>query len=372
MPSSEHFALTSIESPTITLHSFADLATALDLASLPPGPIDDGLDELPQINLLATTQAPSPIVVPDLDLLVAELARVGAALEAAVRADTEAREAVLRELVRYDALLVDRARIERTRAEWVAVREHAEQLVAEAFAEPVRRAAVDHLASARRAELDCTDLLAMYDRAIDDLIAQPNVQQALADRQALEAQRVAAAARAEAERAARHESRLQTARTAQRDGRLEEALELLTALRAEFPEATEIGAALDAVTWQRAHLRHAPAEEAVREVLHRKYRHDPAGALARLTAVELDGVPHELARRLFGLWSNACLQLVQAQGLLDPRRYSPTTSRGVVLARREADLPFEVVSVLGLPGWQVGTSVTASHILAAARPLHAR
>jgi hypothetical protein len=55
--------------------------------------------------------------------------------------------------------------------------------------------------------------------------------------------------------------------------------------------------------------------------------------------------------------------------MLEPRRYSPLTSRGVVFARRTPDGPHEVVSVLGLSNWTVGDEVRAQRILDAAYPL---
>jgi hypothetical protein len=76
---------------------------------------------------------------------------------------------------------------------------------------------------------------------------------------------------------------------------------------------------------------------------------------------------------VFGLWSNACYQLIQQRGWLEPRRYASATSRGVVIARRTAEEPYEVASALGMGSdWRVGEVVTAPGILRAARPLQAR
>ncbi len=86
----------------------------------------------------------------------------------------------------------------------------------------------------------------------------------------------------------------------------------------------------------------------------------------------MQGLPEDLARRIFGLWSHHCLQLVRQSGMHDPRRYSPATSRGVVFARRIPDGPYEVVSALGLPGWQNGEELKAQRIIDAARPLQDR
>jgi hypothetical protein len=91
-----------------------------------------------------------------------------------------------------------------------------------------------------------------------------------------------------------------------------------------------------------------------------------------MAAVDMEGLPEDLARRVFGVWSNACFQLVRQSGLLDPRRYSPATSRGVVFARRTLDGSYEVVSALGLSKWQVGEEVKAQRIVDASRPLQER
>ena len=86
----------------------------------------------------------------------------------------------------------------------------------------------------------------------------------------------------------------------------------------------------------------------------------------------MEGLPEDLARRVFGLWSNACFQLIRQSGMYEPRRYSPATSRGVVFAHRTPDGPHEVVSALGLSGWHVGEEVKAQRIVDASRPLQER
>ncbi len=78
-----------------------------------------------------------------------------------------------------------------------------------------------------------------------------------------------------------------------------------------------------------------------------------------LAGVQMDGLPDDLARRVFGLWSNACAQLVQQRSWHEPYRYAPTTSRGVVFARPAPQGPCEVISALGLPDWQPGQTFKA-------------
>ncbi|MDQ6674192.1 MAG: hypothetical protein M3069_26230, partial [Chloroflexota bacterium] len=61
----------------------------------------------------------------------------------------------------------------------------------------------------------------------------------------------------------------------------------------------------------------------------------------------------------FGLWSNACAQLVEQRGWYEPHRYAPATSRGVVFARPTPQERYEVLSALGSPDWQPGQTVKA-------------
>ena len=147
---------------------------------------------------------------------------------------------------------------------------------------------------------------------------------------------------------------------------------MLVPLVRDFPTNQEIQSVLDAVRWHAQHLRVAPAEEALRDVARRPYRDNPEAAVGRLAAIDMEGLPEDLARRVFGIWSNACYQLIRQSGMYEPRRYSPATSRGVVFARRTPDGPREVVSALGLSGWQVGEEVKALRIVDASRPLQER
>ena len=72
---------------------------------------------------------------------------------------------------------------------------------------------------------------------------------------------------------------------------------------------------------------------------------------------------------VFGVWSHHCLRLVRRSAMHQPRRYAAATSRGVIFARRTPDGPYQVVSALSLPGWEINQEVTAAHIIKASRPL---
>jgi hypothetical protein len=286
--------------------------------------------------------------------------------------DARARELATVELAQYETLAAERQQAERALAEARSVRATAELLITEAFSEQARADAARHAAVARAAELTCTQLLAERIRAADELASRPHLARVLTERRQREREQAEAVQRAEAERAARLASGITAARQAHREGRLDDARALLVPLARDFPTNQEIRSVLDAVRWQAQHLRTAPVEEALRDVGRRPYRDDPEAVVGRLATLDLHEQPEDLARRVFGIWSSHCLKLVRQSGMHDPRRYSPATSRGVIFARRTPGGPFEVVSALGLPGWQIGEELKAQRIIDAARPLEDR
>src|SRR5262245_2662734 len=99
---------------------------------------------------------------------------------------------------------------------------------------------------------------------------------------------------------------------------------------ATSPPTRRSQSVLDAVRWHAQHLRVAPAEEALRDVVRRPYRDDPQAAVGRLAALDMHDLPDQLARRVFGRWSSHRLKLVRQSGMHQPRRYSPAISRGVI------------------------------------------
>jgi hypothetical protein len=365
---------------TITLKSFSELASVLDLESLPPGPQDAGdntsvqIDDLPVNDVIdeadAADTSRSTLAQPlDLATVIAQLASVSSDLESMARADARAREQATIELAQYETLAAERQQAERALAEARSVRATAELLVTEAFTEQARADAARHAAVARAAELTCTQLLAERIRAADELASRPHLARVLTERRRREQEEAEAVKRAEEERAARLADGIAAAKQAHREGRLDDARALLAPLARDFPTNQEIQSVLDAVRWQAHHLRTAPAEEALSAAVRRPYRDDPEAAVGRLAAVDMQGLPEDLARRIFGVWSKTCLNLVRQSGMHDPRRYSAATSRGVIFARRTPEGPYQVVSALGLDGWQVGEEVNAERIIDAARPL---
>jgi hypothetical protein len=228
------------------------------------------------------------------------------------------------------------------------------------------------VASARAAELACAELLAERMRAAEELAGRPHLARVLAERRRDAQQQAEKERQREAERAQRLAAGLERAGQALRQEQPEQALAILQPLSAEFPGQPELRRALDAAAWQLRRRGVAPAEEVLRDLRSRAYRQDPERAMARLASLTMDEMPEDLARQVFGIWSDICLKVVQQRGWHDPLRYAARTSRGVVLARQTPEGAYEVVSALGLPDWHVGQIVTSSGVLRAARPLRER
>jgi hypothetical protein len=369
----------------ITVKSFAELASVIDLETLPPGPMDgdhaDAAGTVDDQEVAADAvrdggsireQNRSTIEPLDLASVIAQLAHVTSEIESVARSDARAREQATIELAQYETLAAEREQAERALAEARSVRATAELLVTEAFTEEARAEAARHTAVARAAELACTRLLAERIRAADELSNRPNLARVLAERQRHEREQAEAAARAEQERIARRSSGIEAAKQAQREGRLDDARAILAPLADDCPNDQQIQSALESVRWQIQHLRTAPAEEALSAIVRRPYRDDPQAAVARLAALDIHGMPEDLARRVFGVWSKTCLKLVRQSGMQEPRRHSSATSRGLIFARRSPEAPYVIVSALGLPGWQIGDEVKDKRIMEASRPLQDR
>jgi hypothetical protein len=106
---------------TITLKSFSELASVLDLESLPPGPPDaDDEADARTDSIVHNTAADSQLdiveepasSVTQLDLasVIAQLAHVSSDLESMARSDARAREQATVELAQYETLAAERRR----------------------------------------------------------------------------------------------------------------------------------------------------------------------------------------------------------------------------------------------------------------------
>jgi hypothetical protein len=114
-------------------------------------------------------------------------------------------------------------------------------------------------------------------------------------------------------------------------GRHAPARKLLDSLVREFPDNDDVRQKLDIVRWRLRNRLVAPAEAASRDISRKPCRDDPEASSASPRYTPRDW-PDDLARRVFGLWSNACFSVVEQRGWLEPRREAPIT-RSIRLLR---------------------------------------
>lgn len=338
-------------SGTIVLKSFAELADALDLSALVDGPV------------APTAPFPRPDdPAPDLVGLLAELEHASAMLATVGLQDQETRALALRELERYDAIVAEQRRAEQARQ----VLREAEDLVGSAFAEEARAVAGQVVAIAMRAEAAASQLVDQHREQAQRLVAHLDLERLLAERQRVEEAERARAA--EAERARRLSGTLAQAKSALEAGQFEEAKALLGTAANENPDNAEIASLLEIMRRRELAVKVSAADDAL-WLARREARRDPAAAVARLEALDVDWLPEELARQVFGEWARACSRLCKARAFVEPLRYAPDPGRGAVLARQGPGEPYLVVSALGMgSAWQPGNAVGERQVRRA-RPL---
>jgi hypothetical protein len=346
---------------SITLKSFAELGSVLDLNDFPEGP-EDPRDPHAASNA-ATSAVDASVAAPDnprpdigLADVLAQLARMSDGLEAMTRDDARVRDEAALELARYEALAAETNDAERSLAEARRVRAAAESLAAEAFSDETRRASHQHAAHCRALELACLELLAARRRSTHELASSPSIARMLTERQRRADERAEADRVARQGRVARLADGLAAVDAALSANELDLANERIRALTSEFLDDADVRRRLDVVRWRQHNRLVAPAEDALRDLARRHYRDDSEAALKRLANIQTDGLPEDLARRVFGIWSNICWRVVQLRGWTDPRRDSRATSRGAIWARTPGGA-YEVVSSLGDPHWRAGDTV---------------
>jgi hypothetical protein len=346
-------------SQAIVLNSFAELADALDLDALRQ---DAFTDESVDPMLPEPTADPAP----DLAALLEELQRAGETLTAIARRDQEAKAEALRDLERYDQLVARQREVERAREQAQQVRHEAEALDEGAFADEARKEAARIVSIAIQAEVAATDAAHYWQGEVERLTAQLDLDRLLAERRRREEAEKAKAA--EAERTRRLAGALTRARAALEAGRFEEAKELLGTIGSERPDNPEITTLKTIIAQRELTVKVDAVEETLWEA-RRVYRHDAATAVARLEALDTEGLPEPLARQVFGEWARACSCLCRERGSSEPLRYAPDPGRGVVITRDVPDGPYVVLSALGMgPDWQTGSTVSERQVRRA-RPL---
>ena len=145
-------------------------------------------------------------------------------------------------------------------------------------------------------------------------------------------------------------------------GRIGEARRLLVSLEKTISSVPDLELTFATLRRREQDVKTRAAEAALREA-RRLYRREPARAIELLESAELDGLPDELARHLYGCWLTACRRLE----LLAAIHYRAGFGRGAVLIPT-ADGGWEVVSALGLSRWERGRRF-APQALRGARPL---
>ncbi len=346
-------------SRSIVVKSFAELAKVLNLDDLPEGPVPEAGDN-------TMPPATPETAVSDLAGLLAELEEASATLTAIARRDQEARASALRDLEQHDALIARQQEAERVGQQARQVRLNAEALIGTAFAEEARAAATRTASLATSAEVAAVTLAERCKRDAEQLASQFDLERLLEERRReKEAEKAKAA---EAERARRLSGALARAFAALEAGRFEEAKGLLGAVASEFPGSPEVSSLKQIITQRELDVKISAAEETL-WAARREFRRDPATTVARLEALDVDGLPDDLARQLFGEWARACARLCRERETVEPLRYAPDPGRGAVIARESPGGSYVVVSALGMgPNWQPG-SVVGERQARRARPL---
>ncbi len=144
--------------------------------------------------------------------------------------------------------------------------------------------------------------------------------------------------------------------------RHEEARRLLTSLEKNISGVPDLKDTFETLRNRAEVVKVQMAEEALRGA-RRCHRREPVAALDLLEPIDLEGLPEELARHLYGLWLTACRRI----GLLAAVHYRTGFGRGAVLMPT-ADGQYEVVSAIGLRRWERGRRF-APQALRGARPL---
>ncbi len=344
-------------STQITLNSFEELAEVFRTDQVPSGTAQPITYEAP----LAAGGAS-----PELADLLAELQRAGATLATIARRDDEARRQALSELERYDALLAQQTEAETVGKRARQVRRQAHELAENAFEDDAREAARRVIQLAERAEAQAAQVASDQRQAVEQLAASMDLERLLTERRRLQALEHRKAA--ETERARRLSAGLTGARAALQAGRLEEATALLGPLGEEHPDNVEVASLLGTIAQRQLAVKTSAAEEALWSA-RREYRRDPVTAVARIQALDVDGLDGELVKEVFSVWLRACARLCQERQLSDAVRCSAGFGKAFVAARERADGPHLVVSAVGLAELCPAGSFPNARLMAGARPL---
>jgi hypothetical protein len=136
-------------------------------------------------------------------------------------------------------------------------------------------------------------------------------------------------------------------------GRYIEARRLLVSVEQTISSVPDLELTFETLRRREQAVKLRTAETALREA-RRLHRRDPAQAIRLIEPLELEQLPEELARPLYGCW----LAAWRRSGVLAAIHYRAGFGRGAVLIPTE-DGRWEVVSALGLRRWEPGRRFAA-------------
>ena len=270
-------------------------------------------------------------------------------LGALLAADGERRREAEQGLGRLREVRAEAARLRRIASELGEASRRAGALARSAFAPASGRRAEAVAATAGRLVNQAEAHAAVLEREAAALAERGDVARVLAEEQA---QKEEVRMREELELAGEHLD----------GGRTGEARRLLSSVEKTISSAPDLEQTFATLRRREQQVKTRAAEAALREA-RRLHRREPARAIELLEAAELEGLPEELARHLYGCWLTACRRL----DLLAAIHYRAGFGRGAVLIPA-TDGRWEVVSALGLRRWERGRRF-APQALRGARPL---
>jgi hypothetical protein len=356
-------------SKALVLRSLAELAGYFPIEHAPPPFADNGVDAAAAAtspDARSTRPAEADESLPDLGSLLAQIAQASATIASLTQQDQEARQAAHSLLERYEALNIEVQAAEQAWNEAQQVRQTAESLAADAFAESARTAAQALLPMAQHAETAAAQLVEQRRVAANCLACEPALERLLEERRREEERQLAQAEAAE--RTRQLGEGLAAVQAALAAGHLQEAEAMLGTLAKDHPDSAQVTSFQDMIRQRRAAVKIGAAEEALREA-RRSYRHAPADAIGRLERVDLQDLPEQVLQQIKGVWAAACARVCKERQATAFLRYLPQPAYGVIIAR-EAPGEYRVISALGASHLRAGATVDETFVRRA-QPLRA-
>lgn len=317
----------------LVLTSLSELADVRDLFS------DDG--RVPERRaLVPVISATGP---EEIASLAATAQQALDQLKELLAADSERRLEAERDLARWQRLSDEAVRVRRICSEMRDAAQRSAELAEHAFDPAARERAGIVAATTGRLANQAEAHTSVLERQADVLAHGEDIARLLAE----------AEAQAEEERM---REVLALAGTYLDGGRYEETRRLLTSVEKNISGVPGLEQTFATLRRREQVVKIRTAETALREA-RRLHRRDPVQAIGLIEPLDLEAVPEELARHLYGCWLAACRRL----GLLSAIHYRAGFGRGAVLVPT-VDGCWEVVSALGLRRWEQGRRFAAGSL----------